>query len=92
MKLDPKNTALLTLDFQQGIFGFAPGAVAAIPAAAKVVEFARQQKIRVIHVGLGFEAGHPEIPDTNTRFKMGPSTLIVVSISGVISRPWSETG
>jgi nicotinamidase-related amidase len=70
MKLDPKKTALLTLDFQQGIFGFAPGAVAAVPAAAKAVEFARQRKIQIIHVGLGFEAGHPEIPDTNARFKM----------------------
>ncbi len=67
MKLDPKTTALLTLDLQQGIFGFAPGAVAVIPAAAKAVEFARKQNIRVIHVGLGFSAGHPEIPD-NSRF------------------------
>jgi nicotinamidase-related amidase len=70
MKLDPKKTALLTLDFQQGILGFVPGAVAVVPAAAKAVEFARQMKFQIIHVGLGFAEGHPEIPDGNARFKM----------------------
>ena len=70
MKLDPRKTAMLTLDFQQGIFAFGPGAVAVIPAAAKCVEFARQKKFQIIHVGLGFAEGHPEIPDRNERFKM----------------------
>jgi len=30
MKLDPKKTALLPLDFQKGIFGFVPGAEAVV--------------------------------------------------------------
>jgi nicotinamidase-related amidase len=38
MKLDPKQTALLTLDFQKGILGFVPGAEAIIPNAAKAVD------------------------------------------------------
>lgn len=70
MKLDPKKTAMLTLDIQQGIFNFAPAAAAIVPAAAKAVEFARKKQYHIIHVGLGFEKGHPEISDTNTRFKM----------------------
>jgi len=41
MKLDPKKTALLTLDFQKGILGMVPGAEAALPPAAKAVAFAR---------------------------------------------------
>jgi nicotinamidase-related amidase len=69
MKLDPKKTALLTLDCQQGIFNLAPGAEAIIPKAAKAVEFARQQPFQIIHVGLGFAAGHPEISAVETRFQ-----------------------
>lgn len=70
MKLDPKKTAMLTLDLQQGILGFAPDAAAIVPTAAKAVEFARTANYQIIHVGLGFAAGHPEIPDTHARFKM----------------------
>jgi nicotinamidase-related amidase len=69
MKLDPIKTALLTLDIQNGIFGFAPAAESIIPNAARAVEFARQRQFLLIHVGLGFSAGHPEIPDTESRFK-----------------------
>jgi nicotinamidase-related amidase len=69
MKLDPKKTALLTLDFQNGIVGLAPGAEAIIPNAAKAVEFARNQQFQIIHLGLGFSEGHPEIPDTESRFQ-----------------------
>jgi nicotinamidase-related amidase len=69
MKLDPQKTALLTLDLQQGIFGFLPGAEAIVPNAAKAVEAGRKFGFRIIHVGLGFAEGHPEIPDTQERFK-----------------------
>lgn len=70
MKLNPETTALLTLDFQKGIFGFAQGAESVVPAAAKAVEFARKKKYRVIHVGLGFDKGHPEISNVDSQFKM----------------------
>ena len=43
MKLDPKKTALLTLDVQNGIFGFVPAADAIVPNAAKAVDFARKK-------------------------------------------------
>jgi nicotinamidase-related amidase len=67
--LDPKQTALLTLDCQMGIFGFVPGAEAVIPVAARAVEFARTQSFQIIHVGLGFAAGHPEISEVDSPFK-----------------------
>jgi nicotinamidase-related amidase len=79
MKLDPKKTALLTLDFQKGIFGFVPGADAAIPNASKVVEFARTQQFLIIHVGLGFSEGHPEIPDTNPAFARAKQNNLFVN-------------
>jgi nicotinamidase-related amidase len=69
MKLDPKKTALLTLDFQKGIFGLAPGAEAIVPHASKAVEFGRKKQFLIIHVGLGFSEGHPEIPDFESRFQ-----------------------
>src|SRR5271170_3491421 len=69
MKLEPKKTALLTLDVQNGIFGFVPAADAIVPNAAKAVDFARKKQFLIIHVGLGFAPGHPELPDTESRWK-----------------------
>ena len=68
MKLDPTKTALLTLDFQKGIFGFVPGADAIIPNASKAVEFGRRRQFQIIHVGLGFSESHPEISDVESDF------------------------
>jgi nicotinamidase-related amidase len=70
MKLDPKKTAFLTLDFQNGILGRVPGAESAVSAAAKAVAFARAHGFLLIHVGLGFSEGHPEIPDFESAFSM----------------------
>jgi nicotinamidase-related amidase len=67
-KLDPKKSALLTLDCQMGIFKIVPGAEVIIPIAAKAVEFARQQRFQIIHVGLGFAAGYPEISEVESPF------------------------
>jgi nicotinamidase-related amidase len=66
--LDPTKTATLSLDVQGGIFSFLPGAVASLPAAAAAVAASRKAGIRVIHVGLGFEPGYPEISPKNVRF------------------------
>ena len=78
MKLDPKKTALLTLDFQKWIFGFVPGAEAVIPNASRAVEFGRKKQYLIIHVGLGFSQSHPEIPDTESRFtKVKQNNLFV---------------
>jgi nicotinamidase-related amidase len=63
MKLDAKKTALLTLDFQQGIFAMAADAESIVPTAAKLVELAREKQFFLAHVGLGFHAGYPELDD-----------------------------
>jgi nicotinamidase-related amidase len=67
MKLDAKKTAFLTLDFQQGIIAMVPGSEVVVATAAKAVGFARENGFKVIHVGIGFLDGHPEIPD-HSRF------------------------
>ena len=69
MKLNPEKTAVLTLDCQKGIFGFAPGSDAIIPNASKALEFSRKKQFQIIHVGLGFSEGHPEIPNTDSPLK-----------------------
>src|SRR3984957_9489287 len=63
MKLDSQKTAFLTLDLQKGIFGLVPGSERVMSVAAKAVAFARQNQFRIIHVGLGFSEGYPEIQD-----------------------------
>jgi nicotinamidase-related amidase len=78
MKLDPTKTALLSLDFQKGIFGFAPAAEAIVPNASKAVEFARKKPFRIIHVGLGFSQGHPEIPDFDSPLKRAKQNNVFV--------------
>jgi len=40
-----------------------------IPAAARAVEFARKNSFLIIHLGLGFSEGYPEIPDVGSSFK-----------------------
>src|SRR3984957_11264463 len=93
MKLDPKKTALLTLDLQKGIFGFVPDAAAVIPAAAKAVELGRKKHYQIIHVGLGFSPGHPEISDVESPFKrVKQNNLFVIGtpsaeFNGSIARP-----
>jgi nicotinamidase-related amidase len=68
MKLDPKKTAFLTLDVQKGILGFVPESATVIPVAAKALEFARTRQFLIIHVGLGFSQGHPEIAEGEAMF------------------------
>ncbi len=69
MKQGSSTTALLTLDLQAGIFGFIPKAAEIMPQAAKAVEFARSWGAHLIHVGLGFAPGHPEIADLQNSFQ-----------------------
>jgi nicotinamidase-related amidase len=69
MKFDPRYTALLTLDFQKGVLEIVPGADAVIPSAAQAVDFGRRRGYLIIHVGLGFSEGHPEISGAETRFR-----------------------
>ncbi|MGH7739500.1 MAG: isochorismatase family cysteine hydrolase [bacterium] len=66
--MDPEKTAVLTLDIQEGILGIIPGASEILPRAAQVVEAARRAGFPLLHVGIGFEPGYPEISSRNPRF------------------------
>ncbi len=69
MKLDYKTTAVLTLDLQAGLFGFLPDSLAITSSAGRAVEFARKSGMHLVHVGLGFSPGHPEISDVQNAFR-----------------------
>ena len=60
--MDPKTTVVLTLDIQQGLLDLAPDAQVVVPAAREVTRFGRRRGMLIVHVGLGFEPGYPEIP------------------------------
>jgi nicotinamidase-related amidase len=68
MKLEPSKTAVLTLDLQKGRLAMGNSSESVIPNAAKIVDFARKKNHQLIHVGLGFSEGHPEVPDLDTPF------------------------
>ena len=68
MKLQSTKTAVLTLDLQMGILARGEGFDTTISNAAKIVNFARQQQFHIIHIGLGFSEGHPEIKNSDNMF------------------------
>ena len=70
MKFDAAKTALLTLDVQKGLFDFVPGAQSILGPAARAMEAARKKGLLILHVGLGFEPGHPEVGTASPRFTM----------------------
>ena len=87
MKIDPQKTAFLTLDLQKGVFGFLPGSERVMSVAAKAVAFARQNQFRIIHVGVGFSEGHPEIPDVESLWCGSNKTIF----SSRALPPWNFT-
>jgi nicotinamidase-related amidase len=68
--LNPKTAAILSLDIQNGILEFIPPAEKILPAAAKVLNAARGRGVPVLHVGLGYRAGYPEVPPDHPVFGM----------------------
>ena len=68
MKLDPATAAILTLDCQQGIVDMLAGAERIFRPAARVLCAARSSKLTIVHVGLGFRPGYPEVPADHPTF------------------------
>jgi nicotinamidase-related amidase len=60
-----KNTALLVMDMQSGIIGTLPNATDVLPKIAQAIASARENKIPVIYVTVGFRQGAPEVSTNN---------------------------
>ncbi|MDR3568932.1 MAG: cysteine hydrolase [Syntrophobacteraceae bacterium] len=93
MKLEPSKTAILTLDLQKGILEMGSGYESVIPNASRIVDFAREKDYLLIHVGLGFSDGHPEVTDRDTPFLKAKQNNLFVKGSasaqfhGAIAKP-----
>jgi nicotinamidase-related amidase len=66
-----QNTALLVMDMQSGILRNYPDAAVLSSNVAKAIACARDKKIPVIYVRVGFRAGAPEISMNNKSFSAG---------------------
>jgi nicotinamidase-related amidase len=63
--IDPRRTAVLSLDLQSGIVSiYAPGEEL-VGRAADVLQHSRRAGATIIHVKVGFRAGLPEISERN---------------------------
>ena len=58
---DPKSTAILTLDFQTVILRLAQSPPHILDRAAQAIQAARRIGAKVIHVGIAFSDGYPEL-------------------------------
>ena len=68
MGQDTQNKALLVMDMQVGIVGMLPNSAAVISSVGKAIAHAREKKIPVIYVVVGFRQGAPEISASNKGF------------------------
>ena len=65
MEQNNKNTALLVMDMQAGIVGMLPNVTDLLPKVAQAIAIARENKIPVIYVTVGFRQGAPEVSMNN---------------------------
>ena len=66
--LNAKTTALLIMDCQNGITSFAPESEKIFPHLSKALKAARANNFHVIHVGIGFRPGYPEVHPNHPTF------------------------
>ena len=71
MNQNTQNTALLVMDMQVGIVAMLPDATALIGKVVQAIAHAREQKIPVIYVVVGFRKGAPEVSMNNKGFGGG---------------------
>jgi nicotinamidase-related amidase len=66
MEQKTQNTALLVMDMQLGIIGnFVQGAPGMIDATRKAIDHAREQKMPVLFITVGFRRGESEVRPNN---------------------------
>ncbi len=81
MEQKPSNTALLVMDMQAGIVAMLPQAAVILSNTNKAIAKARDQKIPVIYVVVGFRQGGPEISLNNKSFAATKERLANVDMA-----------
>ncbi|MDF2434196.1 MAG: hypothetical protein JWP44_3827 [Mucilaginibacter sp.] len=74
------ETALLVMDMQMGTLAMLPSAGALIGNVAQAIAAAREKKIPVIYVVVGFRQGMPEIDMNNKSFSAFKERLVNVNM------------
>jgi nicotinamidase-related amidase len=85
MKQNNQDTALLIMDMQTAIVGRLTDSKALIGNVAKAIAYARNKKIPVIYVIVGFRHGAPEISANNKGFTANKNIM-----SGVNMEEWMK--
>jgi nicotinamidase-related amidase len=75
------KTALLVMDMQAGIVAMLPQAANILTATAKAIAKAREQKIPVIYIVVGFRQGAPEISLNNKTFSASKERFAGVNMA-----------
>ena len=84
IRLDPKTSALLDMDFQTAIVdGYAEDKQALLARTASVIEAARKVGMKVIYVVVRLRPGYPEVSARNLAF----GAIRDTRWSGFSSRP-----
>jgi|SRR6187402_117095 len=79
------NTALLVMDMQAGIVAMLPTAAGILNNVGKAIAKAREQKIPVIYVVVGFREGSPEISPNNKGFAASKERFASVNMAEFMS-------
>ena len=77
-----QNTALLVMDMQAGIVPMLPDAAGILKNVAKAIATARDRKIPVIYVVVGFRQGAPEINMNNKGFASSKERFADADMAG----------
>ena len=86
-KLEPSETAFLTLDLQHGILGMANVAPSVTDAAARAAAHSRTAGYLVLHIGLGFAPGHPGLPPLSQIPADSPFHAVVANNKLLVGSP-----
>jgi len=65
LQIDRDHTAVLIMDYQNGIVGDAAGTAELLDRATTVLDAARAARLPVMHVVVAFREGHPELNPRN---------------------------
>ena len=84
MEQNTQNTALLVMDMQSAILKMLPDAAQVTVAVAKAIAGAREKKIRVIYVVVGFRQGMPEVGANNKGFSANKERLGSVNMEDFV--------
>jgi nicotinamidase-related amidase len=76
-----QNTALIVMDMQAGIVAMLPASAAVLENTAKAIAKARDQKIPIIYVVVGFRQGAPELSPNNKTFAASKERLASINMT-----------